>query len=155
MPSKPKIKITSQFIYDIESDKIASVIKVTETKLRLCKSNALRKVLVLDLAFFYSHSKNPSPDYRSAIEYVNEYIRLSNDSVDNKILYVRDLICEIQTWKEILKMEKDLEEKNIVENKKTIRELKRLRSQNAKLQQAIDEINDVDIQIERNKKIKK
>ena len=134
-----KIEI-SNFIYDIDANKIPVEIENTKSKLKTCKNEIVIRSLILDLAFFYSHPKNPHPNYDSTLKYLDDYIKISTEPID-RIKYIRELIFEIKIRKELMKTDQIISEKKSLKSTKLLNELNRLKKEKAELLKKINEMN--------------
>lgn len=122
----------------------------------MAKSNRL-----FHLAVLYSHHNNSSPDYRSALERLEEYASLNpTEANTDAVLYLRSLLQQIENGaiayekltQNELRVQKALIETLERKNKGLMDENERLDRNNQKMKQVIEELKHLDIRLERKRK---
>ncbi len=142
-----------KFIYALKPDEITEEIRKAKLALKQAKEAPLRGVLLLDLAYFCSHSKNPEPDYVAAVRYLEEYGKIipAQPLIDHA-LYVRDLIREIQVWKSAFDAQTVEKSRLAGAKRNSESEIATLRKRNEELSRTIEELKAIDLQSEEQRK---
>lgn len=118
------------------------------------KDKSIGVMAHLQLAFLYSHYRNPAPNYRKALKEIETYISLDPEGSKADI---------IQTWltiiKEIVRLESEnsgLDKENSKLEKESARLSKenvRLESENNEMKEKIEQLQYLDIELEKRRKL--
>lgn len=131
------------------------------------KSMPVRTRALFYIALAHLHYNNPSPDYSSAIKYLDEYIALDSDNkdIDEIVAWkstLHALDCSLREYEKLeqsyaqLKREHEGANKNMADLNKQINDLSQLIEKQKKeigsLQETIKKLDAVQMEIEKKKK---
>ncbi len=100
----------------------------------------------LQLAFLYSHYRNPSPDYSRALEQLEKYVR--SEPRGGKQDYVQNWLRMLKEISAAVAVTDDLKGKL----EQTIKEAARIEKENAGMKEKLEQLKHLDVELEQMKK---
>jgi murein L,D-transpeptidase YcbB/YkuD len=113
----------------------------------------------LHLAFLYSHYRNPSPHYQTALNELALYASLDpegckSDTIQSWIAALRQIVeleMETKSLKEKMEQSKNLE-KEYRDLKEKVEQSKNLEKENRDLKEKVEQLKELDIELEKRRK---